>query len=127
MGSMARVLLDNWWLKLLSLGLAYALWLAVAQAPLVDIDVSVPLELRNLSPSLGVGGELATRVRVHLRAPESLLREVGTGQIGVVVDLEGFAAGNHEFPLTAANVEAPPGIDVVRIVPDRVRVVLIPR
>lgn len=127
MAGTARVLWGNWWLKLASLGLAYALWLAVARVPLVDVNISVPLELRNLAEGLQVAGSLATRVQVHVRGPEKLLRQMGASELGVVVDLQGYAAGHHQFPLTAANVEVPPGIEVVEIIPERVRVELEPR
>ena len=124
---MAKVLLRNWWLKLLALGLAYALWLAVAQAPQADIAVSVPLELRNLPPALRLEGEMATRVHLHLHGPESLLRLLPSEQVGVVLDLQGFTVGNHTIPLTPANVVAPSGIEVVRITPEEVRLELAPR
>ena len=127
MEGFAKAALGNWWLKLLSLGLAYALWVAVGQAPRVDVGISVPLELRNLSSSVRVTGEMTTRVYLILRGPESILRTLPSEQVGVVLDLQGFSAGNHTIPLTPANVEAPSGIEVVRITPEEVLLELTPR
>ena len=127
MEGFAKTVLGNWWLKLLALGLAYALWLAVGQAPRVDVGVSVPLELQNLAADLQVTGEMTTRIHLILRGPESILRKLPSEQVGVVLDLEGFSAGNHVIPLTADDVERPSGIDVVRITPDEVRLELASR
>ena len=127
MEGFAKAALGNWWLKLLSLGLAYALWVAVGQTPQVDVGVSVPLELRNLSAELRVTGEMTTRIHLLLRGPESILRTLPSEQVGVVLDLESFSAGNHTIPLTAADVEAPSGIEVMRITPREVRLELAPR
>lgn len=122
-----RLLLHNWWLKLLSLGLAYLLWLVVTQAPPVDIGMSVPLELRDLPPHLRVAGEIPPRVHVHLHGPENRLRVLVAEEIGVVVNLRGATAGNHRFRLEAENVEVPPGIEVVHIIPEAVQLELVRR
>jgi YbbR domain-containing protein len=120
-------LLNNWWLKLLSLGLAYALWLVVTQAPPVEIGVSVPLELRHLPSHLQVAGEIPTRVHVHLHGSESRLRLLPAEEIGVVVNLSGATPGSHNFRLRAEDVEVPAGIEVVRIIPEDVELELVPR
>jgi len=126
MGGLGRALLSNWWLKLLSLGLAYGLWALVTQAPPMDVEVSVPLELRNLAPDLQVAGGLTTRARLHLRGSESLLHELGSNNLELVVDLEGFGAGHHRFRLTAQNAEVPLGIEVVGVSPEEVWLELVP-
>jgi len=127
MEGFSKALVGNWWLKLLAVGLAYALWLAVAQAPQAVVGVSVPLELRNLSPGLEATGTMMTRIHVVLRGPETILRTLPSEQVSVVLDLQGFSAGRHTIPLTAAEVEAPSGIEVVRITPREVRLELAPR
>ena len=126
-GWLKQVVLHNWWLKLVSLGLAYVLWVVVTQAPPVEIGLTVPLELRNLPANLQVQGEIPTRVHVHVRGPEGQLRMLEPEEVGVALDLAGATAGNHSFRLEAANVELPPGVEVVRIVPEEVRLELVPR
>ena len=122
-----QLALHNWWLKLVSLGLAYVLWVVVTQAPPVEVGLTVPLELRNLPANLQVAGEIPTRVHVQVRGPEGQLRMLEPEEVAVAVDLSGLAAGNHSFRLEAANVELPPGVEVVRIIPDEVRLELAPR
>lgn len=124
MAGFTHALVGNWWLKLLAVGLAYALWLAVAQAPPTEVELSVPLELRNLSPDLQATGTMLTRIHVRLRGPETILRTLPSEQVSVAVDLDGFSAGSHTIPLTPADVELPSGVEVVRITPGEVHLVL---
>lgn len=127
MAWLKRFLLHNWWLKLLSLGLAYALWAIVTQAPPVEVRLSVPVEVVHVPPDLTVAEQTPARVELQLRGSESLLRRLDPEEVGVVLDLSQAPAGNHEFRLEAANVDIPPGIEVLRIIPAEVRLVLVPR
>lgn len=128
MGRLLRqLLLHNWWLKLLSLLLAYGLWTVVAQTPVVEIGISVPLELRHLPAGLQVSGDIPTRVYLDLRGPSNLLRRLPPEEVAVVVDLTGVSSGNKWFSLGAKNVEVPPGVEVVRVIPAEVRLDLVSR
>lgn len=126
MNLLKRIFVDDWWLKLVSLTLAYALWAIVAQAPPVEIGVSVPLEFRNLPDDLVVAGEIPTHVHLRLRGSESRLRMLLPEEVGVVVDMSWATPGNHTLRLDVSHVELPPGIEVVRILPEEVRLELAP-
>lgn len=123
MGWLRNWLLHNWWLKLLALGLAYALWAVVipTESGPVEIGLSVPLELAHLPPGLQVTGEIPTRIHLHLRGNELRLRRLQPEEVGVLLDLRGASPGNNTFRLTAADVEAPAGVEVVRITPEEIR------
>jgi len=121
MGWLRRLLLHNWWLKLLALALAYMLWSVVISpesGPVVQVGVSVPLELVNLPAELEVVGEIPSRVHLHLRGSEAQLRRLKPEDVGVRLDLSQATPGNHRFALQAENVAVPAGIEVVRVVPD---------
>jgi len=127
MGWLRRLLLHNWWLKLLALVLAYMLWSVVISpesGPVVQVGVSVPLELVNLPAELEVVGEIPSRVHLHLRGNESQLRRLKPEDVGVRLDLSEAVPGNHRFPLQAENAEVPAGIEVVRVVPPIVHLAL---
>jgi len=126
MNLLKRIFVDDWWLKLLSLALAYALWAIVTQAPPVEIGMSVPLEFRNLPDDLVVAGEIPTHVHLRLRGPESRLRTLLPEEVGVAVDMSWATPGNHPLRLDVSQVELPPGVEVVRIVPEEVRLELAP-
>jgi YbbR domain-containing protein len=121
------LLLRNWPLKLLSLVLAYGLWAIVHQSPVIEIGVTVPLEIRHLPAGLMVASELPAQIYVQLRGPENRIRMLAAGDIGVALDLAAAEPGNHTLALGAENVERPPGIEVVRVVPEEVRLELAPK
>jgi YbbR domain-containing protein len=125
MNLLKRIFVEDWWLKLLSLALAYALWAIVTQAPPVEIGLSVPLELRNLPENVQVEGEIA-RIHLHLRGPRERMRRLAPEEVGVAVDMSWATPGNHTLRLDASHVELPPDIEVVRIVPEEVRLELAP-
>lgn len=127
MGWLQRLLLHNWWLKLLALALAYMLWSVVIppeSGSVVQIGVSVPLELVNLPAELEVVGEIPSRIHLHLRGSESQVRGLKPEDVGVRLDLSEATPGNHRFPLRAENVEVPAGIEVVRVVPGIIQLAL---
>lgn len=122
-----QLLLRNWWLKLLSLGLACALWAVVTQAPPIEIEVTVPIELHQMPAALEVAQQIPAEVRLRLRGPESRLRALRPEEVGIVLDMSRAAPGNHVIALGPAQAQVPPGVKVVRIVPDVVTLELVPR
>lgn len=125
MDQLKRFLFRNWWLKLLSLALAYALWSVVTQSPPVETRLAAMLELRQVPPRLRVAGDVPSRIHVHLRGPETRLRSLRPEEVAVVINLREAHPGNHRFALGPANVEVPPGIEVVRIIPSEIRLELV--
>jgi len=120
-------LLHNWWLKLLSVLLAYGLWTVVTQAPPIEIRMSVALELRHVPAGLEVRGDIPPRVRLHLRGPENRLRALQPEEVAAFINLNTATAGEYNFKLGTDNVDLPPGIEVTSIVPDELRLELVPR
>lgn len=127
MKPLAQIVFHNWWLKLLSLGLAWLLWNGVTQGPMVETGRLVSFGVRNLPAELSIEGELPTPVYVQLRGPERLVRGLQPGAVAVTVDLAGAAAGEKEISLEARHVQAPLGIEVVAFTPATVRLTLAPR
>lgn len=121
-----NLLLHNWWLKLLSLGLAYALWAVVipTESGPVETWISAPLQLANIPPRLQVVGEVPLRVHLQLRGTEARLHRLLPEEVIVVLNLRRAAAGNHVFRLTPDSVQVPLGVQAVRIVPEEIRLEL---
>ncbi len=119
---MLEPLLRNWRLKLLSLGLAFALWVAVTgESPIVQ-DFQAPLVV-----SVGDGHTVAGRpprtVTVRLRGPETLVRSVEAVRLEVVADLHDLVPGTRKVQLSPADVKGvPTGVKVDMIDPERVTV-----
>jgi YbbR domain-containing protein len=127
MSALRSLLTHNWELKLLSLALAYGLWVVVGQAPVVERGVAAPFAVRNLPERLELAGEIPTEIYVELRGPETRLRLLRPADVTVAVDLASAPAGNHTLRLEARHVERPPGVEVVRLVPAEVQLKLIAR
>lgn len=125
MNWLRKLVLHNWWAKLLALGLACALWLTVANAPPAEAQLAVPLQLENVPPGLRLVSDVPTHVQVTVRASANLLQELPFEQLVVTVDLKGFGEGNHRYRFSSHDVQLPPGIDVVRITPAELRLELV--
>lgn len=121
MNQLAKIVLHNWWLKLLALGMAYLLWTVVTQGPPVETGLLVSFGVRQLPAELQIEGELPTPVYVQLRGPERLVQGLRQEQVGVTVDLGGATAGEMIIELKPEHVRMPPGIEAVRFIPAEVR------
>lgn len=124
---MKDLLLRNWHLKLISLGLAAALWAQVARTPTSEIGVAVSVEYQNFPEKTEVFGDTSERVEVRLRGPSSLLRTLTSEDVSLTIDVKGMPMGEEKvLPLTPELVNAPFGVDVVRVIPARVRLTVEP-
>jgi YbbR domain-containing protein len=120
-------LLNNWWLKLLALGLSFALWATYTAEPIVEVGYLVPLEFRNIPANLEISGDVPTQVHVRLRGRAALLRRLTPADVEVAVNLAGRPAGEARLRLTPDEVKAPLGAGVVSVTPAQLRVPLVPR
>lgn len=105
---------------LLALGLALFLWYFVGSQDEAEILASGPIELRNVPPGLEVVGQSAQQVEVRLRGASALLRDAPPGILRAVVDLSGEGRGERSWFLGVDSVEAPAGVQVMRVDPSQV-------
>jgi YbbR domain-containing protein len=119
---MKDLLLRNWHLKLISLGLATVLWAEVARTPTAEIVLPVFLELENIPAQTEVFGDIPDSVQIRLRGPSSLLRTLSQQNVSFSIDMREAAMGvERVVALTPDLVHAPFGVDVVRVNPASVR------
>ncbi len=118
------VLLRNWGIKLTSVMLAFLLWLAVRGEPPAERVVTVPLEIV-LPADMQITSERPSTVEVTLRGTASSMW-FGQPFPSCRVDLGQIGEGQHDVPLTPADVHVPhaSGLEVVAIRPARVRLTL---
>jgi YbbR domain-containing protein len=107
-------------LKLLSVGLAVLLWLAVSGEETVERGLRVSLELQQFPPGLEIQGEPPSTVDVRVRGASGTLGRVSPGDIVVVLDLRAARVGRRLFHLTPEHVRAPFGVEVVQVTPPTV-------
>jgi YbbR domain-containing protein len=116
------LLLDNVLIKIVSLVFAVILWFYVNSKGVVEMDIAVPLELRNLPLNLTITGDVMDEVNVRVKSRERILRDMAEGRIHAVLDLAGAHAGENVYLLDAAAVERPEGVQIERISPRRIRI-----
>jgi YbbR domain-containing protein len=121
MNDLLRVyVLHNFGLKLISLALAVALWLAVSgQAP-AEVAVDVPIEFQNIPANLEIGSENIPRAQVRLRGPERAISGLRTSDVRAAIDLTGAGPGQRTFNLTQ-NVSYPHQLDVTQVTPSHLQ------
>ncbi len=122
MFSLKRLVTENLGLKLISLGLAFLMWLSIAGEQPIERIISTSLDYRNVPDHLEISGPHVTDVDIHIRTR----RNVAVSEISAYVDLAGMAPGERIVHLTPQNVRAPSGVEVLRIDPPRITVRLEP-
>ena len=114
----------NWFLKLLSFGFAMTLWIAVASETSSEIGIEVPLEYHNVPAQMEITSDAANTVEVRLRGAANVVKDITPKQVSTTVDLSNVIPGERTIMLTAQNVQAPFGTEVIRINPSQVRISL---
>ena len=111
-------------LKIVSVALAVALWMAVSGEEVVERGLRVPLELQQFPPGLELSSEPPTVVDVRVRGGSGTLSRLSSAEIVAVLDLQGVRPGRRLFQLTPENVRAPFGVQVVQVVQSSIAMVL---
>src|SRR5689334_6701295 len=104
-------------LKLLSVGLAAALWFVIAGEKTSEMGVNAPLELQNFPKDLELTGEPINAVEVRLRASPGIIQRMDPSEVSAQVDLTGLKEGEHIIHLTPEAIRIPFGVKVVKITP----------
>ncbi len=113
-------------LKLLSLFLALALWLAVGGEERTETTLNISLELANLPENLMVTSEVPSSVQVRVTGPRGFIRTLSQSRLTQSLDLAGVKAGRQSFPLAADSFDFPRGVQVTRVQPNPIVLTLTP-
>jgi YbbR domain-containing protein len=116
----------NWQLKLLSLVVAIVLWAVVVNAEKSETVLAVPVEFRRIPEGLEVLRGRPDTVDVYVRGLRLALSRLSGENLRAVVDLSGARAGESALRLLPEHVRAPFGVQVLRVTPSRLMVVLGP-
>ena len=110
----------NFGLKLISLALAVALWMAVSGQSPAEVAVDVPIEFHNIPSNIDVGAENIPRAQVRLRGPEGEIRGLRTSDVRAEIDLTGAIPGQRTYNLTQS-VRYPRQLDVTQVTPSHLQ------
>lgn len=120
---MRRFLTHNLGLKLLSLALAFLLWLAYSGSRELTTVLSVPVQYRNIPTDLEIGPNLVEEVRLIVRGPSPLLSRVSASRSPVILDLGRVKrTGVTTFSIQRSNVDLPSGVVLDRAIPSQIQI-----
>jgi YbbR domain-containing protein len=123
---LTRWVTREWPLKLVSIGLALAIWLLLAPSQKMSSEKSltIPLETRNVPADLEIVERPPATVDITLRAPNRLLKEIGPSGLVARIDLDRATVLQQEYALSTSMIAVPPGAQVVKISPSKVTIKL---
>ncbi|UCG08579.1 MAG: diadenylate cyclase [Desulfobacterales bacterium] len=117
---------ENWKTKLGALVLVTIAWLILAIQQEMKINITTPVRYSNLPVELAVDHASTSNVSVTLAGRRNRIGELKDQDIHVVVDLTEFAVGEHLIKISRKNLNIPRGINVDRITPQDIAVILKP-
>lgn len=117
--------LDNIGLKGVALALSMLLWLQVNAGQAVpQIVPNVPIELEDVPLHLAVAEPYIDTVMIRVRGMPERVRNLAPGELIPAIDLRDAHAGENIVELTPQLIDAPFGVEVERIEPSEVHIVL---
>ncbi|MEW6327693.1 MAG: CdaR family protein [Thermodesulfobacteriota bacterium] len=125
-GKTQRFWRKNIGIKLLALAFALFLWFFVVGEEKAEVSLSVPLELVNMPDDLVISNEFNGMIDVRVYGPRSLVRELVTRRLSHVVDLAKATPGKMTLHITSEGIRLPREVQVTRIHPSQVTLVLEP-
>ena len=117
---------ENLGLKVLSVGLAFLLWLTVLGEQKAEVVLNVPLEVGKISKGMMVVSEPVDYVAVKVRGPKSVVMALAPNEIHLGTALRRLQPGENILTLSSNEVEVPRGVEVLNISPGRLKIYLEP-
>jgi YbbR domain-containing protein len=115
-----RHIFHNLGLKVISLLIATALWLAVSSEPPSEAAFNVAIVFQNMPDDLEISSENIPSAQVRVRGPERLVRRLQPSDVHAEINLSGIKPGERTFDLTANQVGLPDKLQAVQIVPSQI-------
>lgn len=107
-----------------SVAVITSIWFGFTRTQDVIMAIDAPIEFTNRPSDMEILDAKPSQVRLHLSGASALMRSLKPQQISVQVSLAKTIEGLNTLPLTQENVYLPPGIQLNRIEPHFVEVVL---
>jgi len=122
-----KLLLDNWGIKMVSLGLSLTLWFYVTSKGKTEMTLTVPLEMRNIPQGMTVVGDVAGSLEVRVQGQERVLGDATIGKkiIGIL-DLSMTKIGENHVRISPDDIRCPAGVTVSYMSPTDIIVKLEP-
>lgn len=112
-------LVTNWPFTLLAVAIAITLWAVVATRERGLVSAAVPIEYVGLAPDLILTGAPRDSADVDVAVARWAWTRFRPDGLRLRVDLSRAGEGERLVPVSAENVQAPPGVRVRRVDPSR--------
>jgi hypothetical protein len=118
-----RLLVRNLGLKMAALAIAVAVWFSLSgerRERTSERSYHIPLSIVNIPPRSLIASPLPPSVDVRLRAPFTALRRLEPEKLEAVLDLSEAEPGERVYRLTPEDVNVPPDVEVISLVPQEI-------
>jgi YbbR domain-containing protein len=102
----------NFGLKVMAVGIATLLWVAVGGEKIVERSLQAPLEIENLPEAIELVGDAPSNVNVRVRGTSTSLGRLTPGDVKAVLDVATARPGRNLFHISPDLVSAPFGVEV---------------
>ena len=106
--------------KLLSLAIAFAMWVVVAREPELATVLLAPVQFKNIPDDIDFGTGVPDRINLEVRGPADRLTRAQLADLAVVFDLREAQAGERTYTVRESNLNLPYGISFYRAIPSQV-------
>jgi len=117
------MLLNNIFLKILSVLLAISLWLIVATSDYDQVQFNVPVKLSNV-PNNKMAVTDESLINVTLNGPRLVLNSLSYNDVSVEVNVSNFSGYKTDYRIKPSDVKVPSSVNVVRIQPAEITVII---
>jgi len=118
-------LADNLGVKLLSLGIAVALWVVVVGEQKAEVVLNVPLDVGQIPRNLMIVNDPVEHVALKVRGPRSLVQALAPNEVTMRGTFaRAIKEGENILNLGAEQFQVPRGMEALSVSPTRVRLVL---
>ncbi|KPJ89151.1 MAG: hypothetical protein AMS17_03095 [Spirochaetes bacterium DG_61] len=115
--NIVRKITHNWHIKLISLALAFILWVYVDSLKQKERFISVPVDVKNVPAGYMVSNDLPSSVKVILRGKESRLALIDEKNVVAFVDLDSSTKGETKRTVRVDRDQIPLGVTIKEVEP----------
>ncbi len=119
-------LFKNLGLKIFSLLVAMGIWFFVVIANKPELNFVVPLNFKNIPEDMQLVGGENYELEIRVKGDQIALGSLSSRQIDATLDLEYASPGETVYEIAPWHITLPPGLQVTRIVPQKVKFKLEP-
>ncbi len=119
-----RLYESNWFLKIISLLIAFIMWAIISgqKTPkIIEKNFTAPVYFENTSDDMILTRDVLYEITVQLRGPETIIKKIKPEDVYITIDLKNKKFGLHSIPLTEDLVHKPAGVSVVNIIPNTIQ------